>query len=90
MLLHIVHTVLFFAGLLAIAMIPLIAIAGIVQMAMFTGEYGDKDVSFTNFKSRLTNGSLFSSIPMDAPVTQAIIVPPLKPRSCSLANTANV
>lgn len=33
-----------FPGLLAIATIPLIAVAGIVQMAMMTGGYGDKDV----------------------------------------------
>lgn len=34
-----------FAGLLAMATIPLIAFAGIVQMAMMTGGYGDNDVS---------------------------------------------
>lgn len=33
------------AGLLAMAMIPMIAFAGIVQMAMMTGGYGDNDVS---------------------------------------------
>lgn len=32
-------------GLLAIATIPFIAAAGIVQMAMLTGGYGDNDVS---------------------------------------------
>ncbi|CAN0555865.1 unnamed protein product, partial [Ectocarpus sp. 12 AP-2014] len=30
-------------GLLAMAMIPLIAAAGVVQMAMLTGGYGDND-----------------------------------------------
>ncbi len=33
------------AGLIAMAMIPLVAAAGIVQMSMMTGGYGDKDVS---------------------------------------------
>lgn len=33
------------AGLLAIATIPFIAVAGIIQMAMLTGGYGDNDVS---------------------------------------------
>lgn len=33
------------AGLLAIATIPLVAAAGVVQMAMLTGGYGDNDVS---------------------------------------------
>ncbi|CAM9769475.1 unnamed protein product, partial [Laminaria digitata] len=32
-----------FSGLLAMATIPLIAFAGIVQMAMMTGGYGDND-----------------------------------------------
>lgn len=32
-------------GLLAVAMIPMIAFAGIVQMSMMTGGYGDNDVS---------------------------------------------
>lgn len=34
------------SGLLAVAMIPLIAAAGVVQMAMLTGGYGDNDVRF--------------------------------------------
>lgn len=40
-------------GLLAVAMIPLIAIAGIVQMAMLTGGYGDNDVSLFFFFVRM-------------------------------------
>lgn len=64
-------------GLLAIAMIPLIAIAGIVQMAMLTGEYGDKDVSFTASKSR--SAPNYCAPPrMNFPVKRPSIVSPLE------------
>lgn len=45
------------------AMIPLIAAAGVVQMAMLTGGYGDNDVSIfvfaINANQPLCLGSLF-------------------------------
>lgn len=33
------------AGLLAVAMIPLIAVSAMIQMAMMTGGYGDNEAS---------------------------------------------